>query len=136
MGEFYLWMVEAYPYVERKLGVGAMGPGDTAVMLRDSILEILKKRASFAACDAIRDVMNRLPQYKWLQYHLEEAESLARAATWNPISSSQFLLLAQSQDKRFIETEDQLIDALKPCPSARAIITGRSLPGRRRPNTV
>jgi len=43
LGQFYLWMVETYPYAERRLASDAMGPSDTAVMLRDSVLEHLKK---------------------------------------------------------------------------------------------
>ena len=95
-GELYLWMVETYPYVERKLLSGAVGPVDTTVMLRDGILEQLKNRATFAARDAIGRAMENFPQYPWLRHHLEQAESLARAATWQPISSSHFLALAQN----------------------------------------
>ena len=112
LGDLYVWMVENYPYVERKTGFGFMGPGDTAVMLRDSIIELIKKRASFAACDTIRNVMEKLPQYAWLNYQLEEAEALARAATWEPVSIRQFLSLALDRDKRFVETGGQLMEAI------------------------
>jgi len=94
--------------VERKTGFGFMGPGDTAVMLRDSTIEHLKKRGTFAACEAIRIVMEKLPQYSWMRYHLEEAEALAHAATWQPVSIRQFLSLALDHDKRFAETGGQL----------------------------
>jgi len=112
LSELYLWMVENYPYVERKSGFGFMGPGDTAVMLRDGILEHLKKRATFAACDAIRNIMEKLPQYTWMKYHLEEAEALARAATWQPVSVRELLSLAQDRDNRFVTTGAQLIEAI------------------------
>ena len=112
LGEFYLWMVETYPYVERKLGFGAMGPSDTAIMLRDSVLEHLKKRRTFAACDSIRGVMEKLPQYGWMRLHLEEAESLARAATWSPVSVPEFLALALDRDKRFVDSGSRLVEAI------------------------
>jgi hypothetical protein len=112
LGDLYLWMVENYPYIERKLGFGFMGPGDTAVILRDSIIEHLKKRGTFAACGAIRNVMERFPQYTWMRYHLEEAEALARAATWQPISTRQFLSLTQDREKRLVETGSELIDVI------------------------
>ena len=112
LGEFYLWMVETYPYAERKLGFGAMGPSDTAVMLRDGVLEQLKKRGTFAACDAMRGVMEKLPQYGWMRHHLEEAESLARAATWSPVSVPEFLALALDRDKRFIDSGSQLVESI------------------------
>lgn len=112
LGDLYLWMVENYPYMERKAGFGFMGPGDTAVMLRDSIIEHLKKRGTFAACGVIRNVMEKLPQHTWMSYHLEEAEALARAATWRPVSIRQFLSLALDRDKRFVETGGQLIEVI------------------------
>ncbi len=112
LGQFYLWMVETYPYAERRPGFGAVGPSDTAVMLRDSVLEHLKKRGTFAACDAMRDVMEKLPQFTWMRHHLEEAESLARANTWRPVSIREFLALALDRDKRFIESGSQLVEAI------------------------
>src|SRR6266481_4816952 len=44
--------------------------------------------------------------------HLEEAEALARAATWQSVSIRQFLSLALDRDKRFVETGGQLIDVI------------------------
>jgi len=71
LGEFYLWMVTTYPYEEQKLGFGFVGPGD-----------------------ALRDVMTKLPQYPWLRLHFEEAEAIARANSWRPVSVVDFLALA------------------------------------------
>ena len=112
LGEFYLWMVKNYPLIARKPGFGAMGPGDTAAMFRDSLLESLKKRGTFAACDAIRDVMRELPQYGWMQFHLEEAEHLARANTWRPVSIPEFRALASDRDKRFVDSGSQLVETV------------------------
>jgi hypothetical protein len=112
LGELYLWMVESYPLTDRKPGFGAMGPGDTAAMFRDGLLESLKKRGTFAACDAIRGVMGKLPQYGWMQFYLEEAEGLARANTWSPISIPEFLALASDRDKRFVDSGSQLIETV------------------------
>ena len=111
-GELYLWMVRNYPYAERQLGPGFMNPADTAAMLRDSILEQLKRRGTFAACDAIRHAADELPKYTWLRHHLEEAELLARAATWQPISAKNFLALILDHAKRFVENGEQLIAVL------------------------
>ncbi len=56
-------MAETCPYVEGKLLSGAAGSVDTAVMLRDGILEQLENRAPFAARDAIGRAMENFPQY-------------------------------------------------------------------------
>jgi hypothetical protein len=106
-------MVRNYPYAEHSgLRAGAMGPVDMAVMLRDGILEHLKKRGSFEACAALREVIETLPQYPGLRHQLEKAESLARAATWQPVSARQFLTLAFDCGKRIVENGDQLIEVV------------------------
>jgi hypothetical protein len=113
LGEFYKWMVRSYPYAQyNSLTSGAMGPSDTAVMLRDSVLEHLKRRGTFAACEALRDVVETFPEYPGLHYQLEEAESLARAATWQPVSARQFLMLARDSGKRFVTNGKQLIETV------------------------
>jgi hypothetical protein len=112
LAELYLWMVRHYPYADGRAMFGIMGPADTAVILRDSILEHLKKRGTFAACAALRRIMEELPQYTWLRHHVDEAELLARAATWEPISAREFLALALDGTKRFVETGSQLAEAV------------------------
>ncbi len=113
LGELYLWMIETYPPVERiHAGFGFMGPGDTAVMFRDGLLEYLTRRGMFAATDAIRRVMRKVPQYGWLRRNLDEADALARANTWRPVSIREFLALARDRDKRFVDSGSQLIETI------------------------
>ena len=113
LGDFYLWMLVAYPLaVSDHQFSGAVGPSQAAIMLRDQLLQTLKGRSTFAACEAIRDVMNSLPQYPWLAFHLEEAEELARAATWQPVSPEQFLVLASNTSKRLLDNAEQLLDLI------------------------
>ena len=108
LGELYLWMLETYPPVERRLGFGFVGPGDTAVMFRDGLLEYLTRRGTFAATDAIRRVMKKVPQYDWLRRNLDEADALARANTWRPVSIREFLALARDRDKRFVDSGESV----------------------------
>jgi len=112
LGELFAWLTENYPYTEQRLGFGFMGPGDTAPFFRNSILEHLKKRGTFAACDAIRNIMERFPEYAWVRQYLEDAEWFARAATWRPVSIRDFLTLAMDSDKRLVETGSDLIDVI------------------------
>jgi hypothetical protein len=113
LGELCIWMLVNYPPSRGDhQHSGAIGPAQTSVMLRDQILQHLKNRATFAACEAIREVMARLPQYPWLGIHLEEAELLARAATWQPVPPQQFLALALDRQKRLVENTKQLISVV------------------------
>jgi len=112
LADLFIWMVQNYPIVERRRMSGAMSSVDTAVMFRDSLLEQLKRRSNFAACDAISRIMEAFPQYRWLGRQLEKARVLARAATWQPVSPRQFLAMALNRDRRFVETPEQLIEAI------------------------
>lgn len=113
VGAFYHWMLVAFPpAASDHQFAGAVGPAHAAVMLRDQVLQYLKSRGTFSACTAIREVMDVLPQYPWLALHLEEAEELARARTWQPISPQQFLVLASNSSKRLLDSTQQLLDVI------------------------
>jgi hypothetical protein len=112
LGELYAWLVEHYPYAEPRSSFGFMYPGETAAFFRDSVLESLIKRGTFAACDALRAVMQKFPDYAWLARPLEQAEWLARAATWRPVSIAELLALASNREKRLVETGADLVDAI------------------------
>ena len=94
--DFYGWMAEQYPPANDRMASGAMGPVDTIRFLRDGVLEILKKRGTFEACDAIARIELRFPQYKSMRFHFDEAEVLACAVTWEPPSSE--VILAMGED--------------------------------------
>jgi len=113
LGDFYRWMLVAYPPSASDHQVsGAVGPSQAAIMLRDQVLQNLKRKSTFAACEAIREVMNSLPQYSWLALHLEDAEELARAATWQPISPRQILVLASNSSNRLLDSPEQLLELI------------------------
>jgi len=110
LGDFCIWLFTNYPPSPNDHRVsGAIGPAQTVLMFRDQVLQQLKNRANFAACDALREMMAILPQYGWLGLYLEEAELLARAATWQPVSPAQFLALARDSQSRLIESSSQLL---------------------------
>jgi hypothetical protein len=81
-------------------------------MFRDGLLEYLTRRGTFAATDAIRRAMTKVPQYAWLRRNLDEADALARANTWRPVSICEFLALARDRDKRFVDSGNQLIETV------------------------
>ncbi len=112
LGELYIWMVQNYPGFEHTHVSGAVGPGHTAAMLRDSVLDHLWRRGTFDACSALRNIMQTFPDYQWLDYYLEQAELAARAATWQPISPRQFMKMVFDADTRFVETSEQLVEVI------------------------
>jgi hypothetical protein len=110
--EFYGWMVEHYPPTDDRPASGAVGPVDTIRFLRDGALEVLKKRGTFEACDALAHIELRFPQYKWMRYHFDEAEVLACAMTWEPPSTAVILAMGADCGKRFVESNEQLLEVV------------------------
>lgn len=108
----YIWLTETYPPTEDRVASGAIGPVDTIRFLRDGSLEVLKKRGTFAACDAIARVELRFPGYRWMRYHFDEAEVLACALTWEAPAAGAILAMANDRSKRFVESSNQLLDAI------------------------
>jgi hypothetical protein len=111
LGELYLWLLEQYPPDGRMVS-GAVGPVDMVRMLRDGSLEKLKRRATFEACDALARAELRLPQYRWLRFHFDEAEVLACASTWEAQSPHDIIAMASDSKKRFVESSQQLLDVI------------------------
>lgn len=115
LAEFYIWMVKQYPYRNTDHysdRAGAMSAVDAAVMLRDHILEHLKKRATFAAVEGFRLIMREHPELSWLRYHMDEAETLARANTWVPLTPTEFLELTKNAKKRAVSNGTELLDVV------------------------
>jgi hypothetical protein len=108
---FYGWLIEQYPPTEdRELSGGAVGPVDTIRFLRDGTMGVLKNRGTFEACDAFARIELRSPQYKFLRLYFDEAEVLACAMTWEAPSPRDIVALTADQNKRFVESSEQLID--------------------------
>lgn len=113
LGQLYIWTVGQYPYQETAdRGYGMMSPHDTIRFLRDGALEQLKKRASFSACDCLATAIIRFPQYSWLRYHLDEAEALACASTWQALPVPNLLQVCSDPSRRSVESSSQLLEVI------------------------
>jgi hypothetical protein len=111
LGELYTWVLEQYPPQDHLVS-GFMGPRDTIRFLRDGLLEQLKKRSTFEACDAISRAELRLPRHRWLRYHFDQAELMACASTWEAQSPHDIIAIASDRQKRFVESSGQLLDVI------------------------
>jgi hypothetical protein len=112
LGEIFSWLLEQYPPGDDRRASGAMGPVDTIRFLRDGTLERLKQRATFDACDALMQTELRFPQYRWLRFHFDQAELMACAVTWEAPTPKDILAMATDKAKRFVESGEQLLDAV------------------------
>lgn len=108
LGNLFIWLLEQYPPDNRMVS-GAVGPMDTIRFLRDGILEQLKRRSTFAACDALARAELHLPQHRWLRYHFDAAEVLACSSTWAAQAPRDIIAMAADAQRRFVESSAQLL---------------------------
>ena len=88
-------------------------PEDSIRIWQDYIPQRLQALGTREACDALRKMIRELPELKDdLQWRLLEAETLARRKTWKPPTPEQLLQLILDQDKRLINSGQELLDLL------------------------
>jgi hypothetical protein len=108
LGDLFIWLLEQY-HPDNRMVCGAMGPTDTIRFLRDGILEQLKRRSTFEACDALARAELHLPQHRWLRYHFDAAEVLACSSTWKAQPPRDIIKMAAEAQRRFVDSSPQLL---------------------------
>ena len=108
LGDLFIWLLEQYPPDDRMVS-GAMGPMDTIRFLREGVLEQLKRRSTFEACDALARAELHLPQHRWLRYHFAAAEVMACSFTWKAQAPRDIIAIAANAQLRFVESGAQLL---------------------------
>ncbi len=114
LADLYLWLVHQYPYAEdpnHRDGY-VVGPRERATDFRNSLLQQIKTRGTPQACAAIRRIMQELPKLDWLKWTLLEAKAIMRRQTWLPPRPQDILTIASSQQKRLVQSGEQLLEVL------------------------
>jgi len=112
LADFFIWMVKRFPYPEPE--EESFGPRPVVVQhyLRDTALEHLKQRGTFAAVDEISRIIDVLPDYGWLRVHLDQADLIARASTWEPFSINELQSVLADTNRRLVGSERDLLEIL------------------------
>lgn len=114
LADLYIWLVHQYPYAEDPKDEGAnfVGPRESVAMWRDNILWHLKARGTHKACEAIRRIIREFPELNLLKWTLLEAQNIALRHTWLPPRPVDILMIASNQQRRLVQSGDQLLDVL------------------------
>jgi hypothetical protein len=99
LGDLFIWLLEQYP-PDNKMVSGAMGANDAIRFLRDRILEQLKRRSTFEACDAVARAELHLPQHRWLRRSFSPPERLQSTDEIRRFSSMPSCLLERVPNGR------------------------------------
>jgi len=114
LADLFVWLVQHYPPDEDPKFDEAhfVGPRENVGHFRDALVIHLRDRGTTAACEAISRIRQQLPELSYLKEVEAAAHVIRRARSWQGPSPAQLLRLIRSQDRRFVESGDQLLDVL------------------------
>lgn len=112
--EFYIWLVNQYPYSEdpKIEGVHSVGIREMIARFRDSVLLNLKAKGTQKACKLIGQIKIKFPELKGIKRILLEAQNIALQKTWIPPLPEDILKLFSDRKFRLVETGNQLSDVI------------------------
>lgn len=115
LADFYIWLTRQFPHSTDPNPTGAhwVGPNDRARGLRDGVLNVLKMKGTFKACDAIRRVRRELPELDWLKWVQADAELQARRETWIPPQPQQLLAVFKDSQNQLVQNGEHLMQVVK-----------------------
>jgi hypothetical protein len=110
--DLYIWMEKQFPFTERSHNRAERANINDITLLKSSLLNSLKERGTHKACEGIRKIMNTFPGLEWLNRYLYDAQNITRKQTWIPYSIKDILEITRDRNKRFVQNEQQLLEAL------------------------
>ena len=115
LADLFIWLARQFSHsTDPSLG-GAhwVGPNDRARGLRDGVLNVLKLKGTFDACEALRRVRRELPQLDWLKWVQADAELQARRESWIPPQPRHLLSIFRDHEKRLVQSGEHLLQVIK-----------------------
>lgn len=115
LADLYIWIVHQYPhaddpdYNDEDCWVGYRLK---IASFRDSLLNLIKQRGTYKACEAIQQIINEFPESNWLKWILHEAQDIMHRQTWKPPQPGEILKIASNQSIRLVQNGDQLLEVL------------------------
>lgn len=89
-------------------GYGEIGFRVSVSWWRDSVLNHLAQRGTWAAVDELTKLAGELPEVDWIVIRVAQARELARSKTWSPPTPADLMHIVRSPEKRIVENASQL----------------------------
>lgn len=115
LANLYTWIVHQYPHAEDPDYNDEdcwVGYRLKIASFRDSLLNLIKQRGTYKACEAIQQIINKFPELNWLKWVLHEAQDIMRRQTWIPPKPCEILKMTSNQSIRLVQNGDQLLEVL------------------------
>lgn len=116
LADLYVWIMKNYPDLEEEPTSRAKFVEAHALDARiwgARVLSHLKQRGNKRSCEALRKIVSIFPDWIGVRDILLEAEALLRYYTWAPPRPQDVLKMADSREKRLIQSGEQLLDLLE-----------------------
>jgi len=112
--DLYLWLVGRYPYSEDpdRMHSHFVTPRENIGQWRDSLLSQLSKMGTLEACEGLHRIVGELPKLELAEYMLASALKNYCNKSWKPTEPEHILELFENQEKRLVESGDQLVKVL------------------------
>lgn len=114
VADLYIWLEERYPYREdpKHDEVYSPGPRDNIADFRNSLLGYLEAKGTERACSELRRICRRFTNDEWRKRVVLRAEENRRRGMWNPPTPKHILDLAADTQRRYVESDQQLVEAI------------------------
>jgi hypothetical protein len=113
LADLYVWLTRHFETPIHRSGEAHwVGSLEYIDMWRNAIIQLLIRRGSVRACEAIKKLQQELPELDWLKWVQVDAETEFRRATWVPAQPQDIVKLAADRELRLVQSGDQLIQVL------------------------
>lgn len=114
IADLYLWLHENFPEDEapNKHAAHFVGERETVEWLKQGLLTSLQEKGTAEAVAAVRRISTALPEIKWLKYVAISADRARLEKSWDGVSPSVLLKMAQDRRSRLVESEAQLLEVV------------------------
>jgi hypothetical protein len=112
-GEFFIWLVQQFPPEEDPPPPnGPVAERWKVSEMRNDLIVSLQQRATTQACTMLRKIIQVYPDQQWIRWQLHDAEKRLRERTWQPLTPTVVLKLAEKRTARLVQSGAQLQDVL------------------------
>lgn len=110
LAKLYIWLEKKYPVDEDSKKDGGITIRNMLSDFRSSVLNHLVTKGTEEACNQMLNILEALPDRKWLKLEFEESKEIYRRENWVPLKINHLLSLVNDKNTRIIKNEQDLLN--------------------------
>lgn len=112
LADLYVVLHGLYPPDEGSERYGLVEPQHPAAELRGAVLQRLREKGTWRACEAIEQIGRALGESNHLRWTLDQAKGAARRKGWTPPSPEELMALSVNRRSRLVNDGTELTSAV------------------------